>query len=122
MIVFVQSLNRILAGAIRPMAKPIDASNIVENAVGLSLQGMRPMAKITSISEVSRSEDGGYPEVVELCEKLLAEAKAGQIESMAAMFVRPNRDVCTKVTASDNAHLNVAGAVYLLLDLVKAGK
>ena len=77
------------------------------------------MAKITSISEVQRSEDGGFPEVVKFCEDILLKAKAGEIESIAAVLISPNRDILTKSTPTDLRHLEVAAAVYLLLDLAK---
>ena len=75
--------------------------------------------KIVSISPVKRDDRGGFPEVVELLEELLAQARAGEIESFGIIMTRPNRRISTQITPTTEAHLLLAGTVYLQHDLVQ---
>ena len=75
--------------------------------------------KVVSLSPVKRDDKGGFPEVVALLEELLVQARAGEIESFGIIMTRPNRSVSTQLTPTTEAHLLLAGTVYLQPDIVQ---
>lgn len=55
--------------------------------------------------------------VVEELERLLEEAKHGEILSAAFVLIRPGDNIHTSYVCNSSGHLLVAGAAYLLANL-----
>ena len=83
---------------------------------------MRKPGEVVSIGPVARTPEGGYPEVVERLELILAEARRGEIESFAVIRLRPNGDVGTYASSTSNTHALIAGCEYLKADMLAIAK
>ena len=67
-------------------------------------------------------DNGARLRIVELLESLLAQAKRGEIISLAVSVVLANHEIGTMTRGDNNNHLLTAATTYLLHDLVEHTK
>lgn len=70
------------------------------------------------IVEIKSKEEVGR-ESIDLLMEILGQAEKGEIESLAIVTRSPNGYIRTRSTASSDKHHLMAGAMYLLFDLLK---
>lgn len=64
--------------------------------------------------------NGANPDVIELLESTLADARRGEIVAIAIVAVQPNAEIRTLAPPlTHSRHMLIAGASFLLADLIK---
>jgi hypothetical protein len=86
----------------------------------------RSPARMGVLPSLSRNGGGGRatngvePEVINILEEALTEARRGEIIAAAIVFARPNEDKCSGVSAAPGGdkHYLVAACDYLKRDII----
>jgi hypothetical protein len=78
------------------------------------------MSKVVGLKGVKITEVGADVDLVSLAKEILAEAERGDIIGLAAVVVRRNHEIGTRVrNAGGVRHLMLAGSVYLQHDITR---
>lgn len=81
------------------------------------------MSNIIGLHGSPLLDNGANPDVVELLEDLLAEARRGEILAFAATVLSPNMALASRSPAiHQHRHMLVAGAWYLMRDMTSEVK
>lgn len=75
--------------------------------------------KVVGLRGRKISPDGADQGIIDLCRELLELAERGELRGLAAICVKGDDEIGTKVRHVRCRHLLIAGAVYLQQDLSK---